>query len=112
MSDAIKITEAAAQHITNFLKKHNTKFMRLSTDEKGCSGLKRNITAVNEIDDNDEKFEKDGAIVIVSKKDLLYYAGTELDYVKEGLNGKLVFNNPLWQNVCGCGESFNLKNSG
>jgi len=39
---------------------------------------------------------------------LRYLAGTELDYVREGLNEGFRFNNPNVSETCGCGESFNI----
>lgn len=106
---AITMTDSAIAHIETYLKKHDAKAMRLTVKKSGCSGFKYKIVAVNEINDNDKTFQQGEAIVVISKDDLLYYAGTELDLVQEGLNKKLVFNNPLAENVCGCGESFNLK---
>jgi len=114
MSNEIKnvlltMTPAAVEHIESYLAKNRAKAMRLTVKASGCSGYKYDIVAVNEINADDKEFTKGNAVVVISKADLLYYAGTELDYIQEGLNKKLVFNNPLAQNVCGCGESFNLK---
>jgi len=41
-------------------------------------------------------------------KSLAYLDGTELDYVREGLNEGFKFNNPNEKDRCGCGESFNV----
>ncbi len=106
----LTMTPDAIRHIEHYLIKHNAKAMRLTVKESGCSGYKYDIVAVNDIDSEDTTFVNNHAVVVISKKDLLYYAGTEIDYVQEGINKKLVFNNPRAQNVCGCGESFNLKN--
>ncbi|MBX9704638.1 MAG: iron-sulfur cluster assembly accessory protein [Gammaproteobacteria bacterium] len=106
---AITMTPSAVEHIEHYLKKHDAKAMRLTVKKSGCSGLKYDIVAVNEIHADDKVFTENNAVVVISSSDLLYYAGTELDYIQEGLNKKLIFNNPLAQNVCGCGESFNLK---
>jgi Fe-S cluster assembly iron-binding protein IscA len=35
--------------------------------------------------------------------------GTTVDYVREGLNFLLKFENPNAQDHCGCGESFNIR---
>ena len=35
--------------------------------------------------------------------------GTELDYVREGLNEIFKFHNPKAQHECGCGESFGVQ---
>jgi iron-sulfur cluster assembly protein len=34
--------------------------------------------------------------------------GSELDFVKDGLNQYFRFNNPNIKDECGCGESFNV----
>ena len=60
------------------------------------------------INDDDSVFEDKNVKVIVDKKSLVYIDGTELDFVKEGLNVGFKFNNPNAQNECGCGESFNV----
>jgi iron-sulfur cluster assembly protein len=56
----------------------------------------------------DEVFESSGVKVIVDKKSLTYLDGTELDFVKEGLNEGFEFNNPNIDGECGCGESFSV----
>ena len=49
-----------------------------------------------------------GVKVIIDPKSLVYLDGTELDFVKEGLNEGFKFNNPNVRGECGCGESFNI----
>jgi len=44
----------------------------------------------------------------VDKKSHVLIDGTELDYVKEGLNEGFEFYNPLSKAKCGCGESFTV----
>ena len=41
-------------------------------------------------------------------KSLPYLDGTELDFVREGLNEGFKFNNPNERDRCGCGESFRI----
>jgi len=53
-------------------------------------------------------FENHGVKVIIDPKSLVYLDGTELDFVKEGLNEGFKFNNPNVRGECGCGESFNV----
>ena len=50
----------------------------------------------------------DGLQVIIDPKSLVYLDGTELDFVKEGLNEGFKFNNPNARSECGCGESFSV----
>ena len=58
--------------------------------------------------DEDLVFESHGVKVLVDPKSLPYLDGTELDFVREGLNEGFQFNNPNVKDACGCGESFNV----
>tara|TARA_R110000868_G_scaffold362686_1_gene624869 strand:+ start:12315 stop:12671 length:357 start_codon:yes stop_codon:yes gene_type:complete len=107
---AITMTDTAVKHIKKYVAKHDQgKAMRLGVNKSGCSGLKYEIGIATDIAADDKVYDNNGACVIVAKDDLIYVVGTELDYIQEGLNWKLVFNNPNAQNSCGCGESFNLN---
>ncbi len=66
------------------------------------------IEFADELQEGDQVFEYDDVKVIVDGKSLLYLEGTELDFVKEGLNEGFQFNNPNVSSECGCGESFNV----
>ena len=57
---------------------------------------------------NVERFEKDGAKVLVDMKSLLYLTGTELDYKDELMQSGFVFQNPNVKKACGCGASFTV----
>ena len=50
----------------------------------------------------------DGIKILVDPKSLIYIDGTELDFVKEGVNEGFQFNNPNVKDSCGCGESFTV----
>ena len=52
--------------------------------------------------------EKDGVKVVVDPNSLLYIDGTQMDFVKEGLNEGFKFTNPNSAGECGCGESFTV----
>jgi iron-sulfur cluster assembly protein len=59
----------------------------------------------DEFNDTDSQFESFGVKVLVDPKSLVYLEGTELDFVREGLNEGFKFNNPNVKSSCGCGES-------
>jgi len=46
--------------------------------------------------------------VFIDPKSLIYVDGTEMDYVKQGLNEGFEFRNPNVKGECGCGESFTV----
>ncbi len=56
----------------------------------------------------DQSFECHGVKIFVDPKSLAYIDGTELDFVREGLNEGFKFNNPRERDRCGCGESFRV----
>ena len=106
---AITVTEAAAEHIRRQLTQRGKgRGIRLGVRTSGCSGMAYTLEFVDESDSTDKEFEKDGVYVYVDPKSMVYLDGTELDFVKEGLNEGLQFNNPNVSNECGCGESFNV----
>lgn len=105
----ITMSDSAAQRVQTFLS-HRGKGLglRLGVRTSGCSGMAYVLEFVDETNDDDIVFEDKGVKVIVDGKSLVYLDGTELDFVKEGLNEGFKFNNPNVSNECGCGESFNV----
>jgi iron-sulfur cluster assembly protein len=105
----VTLSEAAANHIRNFLAKRGKGLgIKLGVRTSGCSGMAYKLEFADVEDPEDHKFECQGVNVYVDPKSLSYLAGTELDYVREGLNEGFKFNNPNVKNACGCGESFNV----
>ena len=66
------------------------------------------LDLVAEFQRDDEVCESFGMKVIIDPKSLAYIDGTELDFVREGINEGFKFNNPNVRGECGCGESFNV----
>jgi len=67
------------------------------------------LDTVSEPKDEDLVFEADGARLYVPLQAMPFIDGTEVDYVREGLNQIFKFNNPKAQHACGCGESFGVQ---
>ena len=106
---AISMTEAAAQHVRRSLDgRGKGEGIRLGVRTTGCSGLAYVLEFVDETASEDQVFESFGVKVIIDPKSLVSLDGTELDFVKEGLNEGFKFNNPNVRGECGCGESFNI----
>ena len=105
----ITLTEKAAQRVQNFLVNRGSGLgIRLAVQTTGCSGLGYNLEFVDTTNDDDTIFEERGVKVVVDAKSLIYLDGTEVDYVKEGLNEGFEFKNPNAKGECGCGESFTV----
>lgn len=106
---AITLTPAAARHITRYLTKRGKGIgVRLGVKTTGCSGLAYQLEYVDEPAPEDLIFEGHGVKVLADPKSLAYIDGTELDFVREGLNEGFRFNNPRERDRCGCGESFRV----
>ncbi|MEH6638750.1 MAG: iron-sulfur cluster assembly protein IscA [Porticoccaceae bacterium] len=105
----ISLTIAAADHIQRNLDSRGSgEGIRLGVRTNGCSGLSYVFEFVDEVDTSDVVFESSDVKLFIDPKSLVYLDGTELDFVKEGLNEGFQFNNPNAKGACGCGESFNV----
>ena len=106
---AVTLTEAAARHVSRYLARRGKGVgVRLGVKTTGCSGLAYQLDSVDELAPEDLVFEGHGVKVLVDPKSLAYLDGTELDFVREGLNEGFRFNNPRERDKCGCGESFRV----
>ena len=106
---AVTMTERAARHIAGFLQKRGMGVgLRLGVRTTGCSGMAYKIEYADAMHPEDQTFESHGVKILIDPKSLAYIDGTELDFVREGLNEGFRFNNPNEKNRCGCGESFNV----
>jgi iron-sulfur cluster assembly protein len=106
---SVSLTERAAAHVAKFLDKRGKGMgLRLGVKTTGCSGLAYKLEYADAPNPEDQTFECFGVKVFVDPKSLPYIDGTELDFVREGLNEGFKFNNPNVKSECGCGESFNV----
>ncbi|GAB2938285.1 iron-sulfur cluster assembly protein IscA [Aquaspirillum soli] len=105
----ITLTESAALHVQNTLQRRGKGLgLRLGVRTSGCSGMAYKLEFVDQPAEDDISFESHGVTLFTDAKSLVYIDGTELDFVREGLNEGFKFNNPNVKNECGCGESFNV----
>ena len=106
---AVTLTEAAARHVTRYLGKRGKGVgVRLGVKTTGCSGLAYKLEHPDEPAAEGVIFEDRGVKLLVDPKSLPYIEGTQLDFVREGLNEGFRFNNPNERDRCGCGESFRV----
>jgi iron-sulfur cluster assembly protein len=106
---AITLTEAAAKHVSRYLERRGKGIgLRLGVKTTGCSGLAYKLEYADEPQIEDLSFDSHGVKVLVDPRSLVYIDGTELDFVREGLNEGFKFNNPNVKSECGCGESFKV----
>ena len=106
---AISLTDSAAERVRTHLQKRGAGLgLRLGVTQTGCSGYSYVINYADNIDESDVVFEDKGVTVVIDPEALQLIDGTEVDFVKNGLNEAFSFRNPNISGECGCGESFNV----
>ena len=106
---AISLTDAAAERVRSYLEnRENHLGLRLGVTSTGCSGYSYVINYAEEIGADDVIFEDKGVKVVIDPEALALIDGTQVDFVKNGLNEAFSFRNPNIKGECGCGESFNV----
>jgi iron-sulfur cluster assembly protein len=109
---AISVTENAARQIRNQLAKRGKGVgLRVGVKKVGCSGLAYTFDYADELQPGDQVFEAHDAKVVVNADTLTFLDCSRLDFVKDGFKQVFKFDNPNVDSTCGCGESFNLKQS-
>jgi len=106
---AISLTNSAAERVRSYLAKRGHGLgLRVGIRKTGCSGYAYVIDYADSIGADDAVFEDDGVKVIVDQRSLELIDGTEVDFIKDGLNEAFRFRNPNVKGECGCGESFSV----
>lgn len=105
----ISITENAAKHVADQLDTRGHGLgIRVGVKTTGCSGMAYVLEFVDKLEVGDQVFEDQGVKIIVDPKSLVYIDGTQMDFVKQGVNEGFEFTNPNAKGECGCGESFSI----
>ena len=106
---AISLTKDAAERVKSYLvSRGNGIGLRIGVKKTGCNGFAYVVNYADAVDDADNVFEDHGGKVVVDSESLALIDGTEVDFVKEGLNEAFRFRNPNISGECGCGESFSV----
>jgi iron-sulfur cluster assembly protein len=100
--------KAAAQIRKALLKRGGGVGLRVAVKTSGCSGYAYALEFADTATAEDLAFESEGVQVLVDAVSLPMIDGTQLDWVREGLNEGFKFNNPNASATCGCGESFTV----
>jgi iron-sulfur cluster assembly protein len=110
VSVSIQLSAAAAERVQGYLRdKPGSVGLRFGVRRTGCSGWAYVVDITDRIDGADTVFESHGIKVLVNPDSLPLVTGTEIDFVRQGLNQSFAFRNPNVTNECGCGESFTVS---
>ena len=111
----ITLTDSAVTHIGEQLDDRSGHGLddkgigiRFGVSGAGCGGYSYTVEFVDKDLGEDHIFEHEHIKIFVDKKSILLIDGMEVDYVSNGFQSGLEFNNPLAGQTCGCGESFTV----
>jgi len=103
----VSVTPKAAAQIQKALAQRGAGVgLRIAVRTSGCSGYAYALEFAETATPEDQIFETEGVKLLVDAQSLPMVDGTQLDWVREGLNEGFKFDNPNAAATCGCGESF------
>lgn len=106
---AISLTESAAERVRRHIAERGHGVgLRLGVKSSGCSGFSYVVDYADDVGSEDLVFDSHGVKVVVDRAHLSAVDGTQIDFVRQGLNEIFRFDNPNARAQCGCGESFSV----
>jgi iron-sulfur cluster assembly protein len=108
---ALRLTDAAAEQVKAAMAKADKPYVgiRVGLKNAGCAGMSYTMDYAEKQNPLDEVVEDKGVRILIDPKAILFLLGTEMDFIRDKLQARFVFNNPNQTSACGCGESVALK---
>ncbi|HEX4295896.1 MAG TPA: iron-sulfur cluster assembly accessory protein [Rhizomicrobium sp.] len=107
---AVLLSEAAAERIREIMASAEGRYqgVRVGVTNGGCAGRSYTMDYAEDVRPLDEVIEDKGVKIFIEPRAILFLIGTEMDFVREKLGARFVFNNPNQTAACGCGESVSI----
>jgi iron-sulfur cluster assembly protein len=107
---AVRLSDSAASRIREIMDGADGKYLgvRVGVTNGGCAGMSYTMDYAEEAKPFDEIVEDKGVKIYIDPKAIMFLLGTEMDFVREKLGARFVFNNPNQTAACGCGESVSI----
>lgn len=107
---AMKLSDAAAARVRDILAGAEGRYqgIRVGVTNGGCAGMSYTMDYAEEAAPLEEVVEDKGVKIFIDPKAILFLIGTEMDFVRDKLAARFVFNNPNQTAACGCGESVSI----
>ncbi len=107
---AVRLTDAAAARIREIMANTEGRYqgVRVGVTNGGCAGMAYTMDYADAAAPLEEVVEDKGVKIFIDPKAILFLIGTEMDFVREKLGARFVFNNPNQTAACGCGESVSI----
>ena len=106
----MRLTDAAAARIREIVANAEGRYLgvRVGVTNGGCAGMSYTMDYAESAAPVEEVVEDKGVKIFIDPKAILFLIGTEMDFVREKLGARFVFNNPNQTAACGCGESVSI----
>ena len=111
MNNILSITSKATEQIKKIMSNapNGMDSVVIGVEKSGCSGYSYKLDFGNSLDlENFEIILQDGAKILIDPKATMFLVGSTMDYKKDKLSSRFVFENPNEKSTCGCGESFSI----
>jgi iron-sulfur cluster assembly protein len=107
----LRLSDAAAERLRDIMEKAEGRYagVRVGVTNGGCAGMSYTMEYAESAAPLDEVIDEKGVRLFIDPKAILFLLGTEMDFVRDKLAARFVFNNPNQTAACGCGESFTLE---
>ena len=106
----MRLSDAAATRIREIMANSDGRYLgvRVGVANGGCAGMSYTMDYAESTQPMEEVVEDKGVKIFIDPKAILFLIGTEMDFVREKLGARFVFNNPNQTAACGCGESVSI----
>src|SRR5215475_4110186 len=107
---ALRLSDAAAERLRDIMEKAEGRYagVRVGVTNGGCAGMSYTMEYAESASPLDEVVDEKGVRLFIDPKAILFLLGTEMDFVRDKLAARFVFNNPNQTAACGCGESVSI----
>ncbi|MEH6527445.1 MAG: iron-sulfur cluster assembly accessory protein [Sneathiella sp.] len=104
------MTERAMVRVQTLLGQNDgdTLGLRIGITNTGCNGLSYTMDYASDQKPDDAIVKTDSVTLLIDYDAVQYVAGTEMDWLEEGLQSRFTFENPNEKGRCGCGSSFHV----
>ena len=106
----MRLTDSAAARIREIVTNADGRYqgVRVGVSNGGCAGMAYTMDYAETAAPLEEVVEDKGVKIFIDPKAIMFLIGTEMDFVREKLGARFVFNNPNQTAACGCGESVSI----
>lgn len=107
----LTLTDAASVKLVEIMSKQTGSVagLRVFVEKGGCSGFSYGMTLATEVKDGDWVGEFGGARVLVDAESAPALKGVRIDFVDSLQGSGFAIENPNAVRSCGCGNSFETK---